>query len=837
MTPDQYRSLYLAPIRPPAGAPPVAITLAPQHYYLPRGQARPSPTLQELFEAGVACGHAESLAQLESRVHLPDAELAALRQSQKDLADFGRAHVEHVRHLENAVKHAREVVLEYQNSTFWRITLPLRWISHRAKLAVRAVRGLRHSLSLLPARMSIARQILKDEGAVHLSRRVWQKLSGAQRISFAPARDYRVEAAVHALAFPEVAEPELTIVIPVYGHHATRSTACAASPASRRWRASRSSSWTTPPGAGRRGAGRRSKGVRFLRAVPTSASSPAAISARRRRGANYLVLPTTTPWSRRLAEAMLDTFRLPARRRPVGAKLLYPDGKPAGGRRHRLARRLGVELGPRRRSRQPRLQLPERGRLLFRRLPRAAHRDCCRLGGFDRAYAPAYYEDTDFASGCGSWANASITSRTRPSSTSRASRTAPRRPRASSVTRWSTARSSWRAGMTCSPRHRVNGGGRRWRRPRGRRAGAGGGSLHDHARPRLRLGAHAGLLDSWWDGLQGELRRRQPASTSSPMWATCSGRGRGPGPPLRRVRRAAAAGARRASSTWSCSARHYIAARFIDAVRKHAPQALHRPRHPTTCTTCARGGSPAGEQQGARAERRLDPPEGDRLHPSRRCDLVVSPVEQEVLAHEVPQAPRASSRPTSTTRRRRRPRTRSAKACSSSPASATRRTWTRSSSTPREIAPAVRERLPGVKTQRRRQQRAAVGALASPPTTSRWSASCPRSSRGSRAAASRSRRCATAPASRARSTRPWRIGVPVVATAPSVEGHAPRGGRGSAGRRRPARLRRCSGTRLQRPRDLGPAVARGASKTSAATSRAMCAREAIASTFANVRRP
>ena len=396
MTPDQYRSLYLAPIRPPAGVPPVAITLAPQHYYLPHGQARPSPTLQELFEAGVVCGHAESLAQLESRVHLPDAELAALRQSQKDLADFGRAHVEHVRHLENAVKHAREVVLEYQNSTFWRITLPLRWISHRAKLAVRAVRGLRHSLSLLPARLSIARQILKDEGALHLTRRVWQKLSGAPRISFAPARDYRVEAAVHALAFPQVAEPELTIVIPVYGQHLHTFTClksllpeaagvsfevlvmddCAPDPAAEA---------LAPV-----------KGIRIERNPANlgfigNCNRGAALA----RGKYLLFLNNDTLVLPGALAALLGTFKLRPDAGAVGAKLLFADGKlqEAGGIMWRDASAWNYGRGD------------DPGRPEYNYLREA---DYCsgaallvptalfrKLGGFDARYAPAYCEDSD----------------------------------------------------------------------------------------------------------------------------------------------------------------------------------------------------------------------------------------------------------------------------------------------------------------------------------------------------------------------------------------------------------------------------------------------------------
>ena len=49
---------------------------------------------------------------------------------------------------------------------------------------------------------------------------------------------------------------------------------------------------------------------------------------------------------------------------------------PAGSGRHRVARRLGVELRPRRRSRPPRVQLRARSRLLLGRVPRDSRRRC-----------------------------------------------------------------------------------------------------------------------------------------------------------------------------------------------------------------------------------------------------------------------------------------------------------------------------------------------------------------------------------------------------------------------------------------------------------------------------
>ena len=75
-------------------------------------------------------------------------------------------------------------------------------------------------------------------------------------------------------------------------------------------------------------------------------------------------------------DALLDRLPRPARRRTGRRQARLPRRPPAGGGRHRVARRLRVELRPRRRSRQARVQLPARGRLLLGRLPRGVRRRC-----------------------------------------------------------------------------------------------------------------------------------------------------------------------------------------------------------------------------------------------------------------------------------------------------------------------------------------------------------------------------------------------------------------------------------------------------------------------------
>ncbi len=301
------------------------------------------------------------------------------------------------------------------------------------------------------------------------------------------------------------------------------------------------------PGAGRRGAGRGRRCA--LPACRCERRLHRQLQPRRRGGAGRIPGPAQQrhPGHRGLARGAAGRVRRPPRRRPRRGAAGLSRRQPAGGRRHRVARRLGVELGPRRRPRKASLPLPESGRLLFRRLSRAAHERLAgprRLRSRLRAGLLRGHRSRVPGAAAG---QARLLPAGRDHHPLRGRHVRHRGIRGRQASPGDQPRDlpgalAWRARHPSPQRGRAGAGGR----PRGRRARAGGGGLHDHARPRLRLGAHAGHARAHGRArLQGELRGRQPRVPPALCARPAAGRGRGLAPPLRRVRGAAAAGARR----------------------------------------------------------------------------------------------------------------------------------------------------------------------------------------------------------------------------------------------------------------------------------------------------
>ena len=187
LTTAQYRAAYLAPViaaKPRTGPLP---SLPPRIFYRPK-ESDPAPRpLEQLYEAGVLGGHAASRQTLGPRISEAVAQAAAQARAidglrddvtrlEHELTAFRKAHDAHVRQFEAAVEQARARVRELEESTFWRMTAPLRYTVHRLKLAVRSARALRGVLRLAPSRLATAKQILREGGVGELARRVRRKL-------------------------------------------------------------------------------------------------------------------------------------------------------------------------------------------------------------------------------------------------------------------------------------------------------------------------------------------------------------------------------------------------------------------------------------------------------------------------------------------------------------------------------------------------------------------------------------------------------------------------------------------------------------------------------------
>jgi O-antigen biosynthesis protein len=328
---------------------------------------------------GMQAEHAAAIEAWQAR------HAAALEAAERDLAELVRQrdHFEAERNRMLA-------------SSSWRLTAPLRW-SRRQFGAWLA--SLRFRLGRLRALARRGRTSLRSRGlrgTLARLRREWQPPTPPARFELPPEAASAMS--IDGLALPCAEQPRASIVVPAY-NHLEHSLTCLRALAAQPQRSgfevilvddcSQDATASLLPQV---------PGLRYLRNADNlgfiGACNAGAAAAR----GEYLVfLNNDTAVQPGWLDALLDTFDQHPGCGLAGAKLVYPDGRlqEAGG--IVFADGSGWNYG--------RFEDPADPRFNFVReadycsgaaiaLPRALFE---RLGGFDSHYAPAYYEDTDLA--------------------------------------------------------------------------------------------------------------------------------------------------------------------------------------------------------------------------------------------------------------------------------------------------------------------------------------------------------------------------------------------------------------------------------------------------------
>ena len=294
---------------------------------------------------------------------------------------------------------ARGRIAELEASTSWRITAPVRFVgANLARLRIQASQLARRGRYMVE-RVPLALHVLAEDGPAALAARARAKLRAPRFVATAPPQAELVAIGPLRLATCDAATPPaVSIVIPVYGHHdhtfnclrsLARCTALA------RVEVIVVDDASPEPAAAALAA---VDGVRFLRAdVNGGFIASCNLGAAAARGEFLVLLNNDIQVTEGWLEALLAVFDTRPDAGLVGARLVYPDGslQEAGGIvwRDGSAWNWGRGDDP---DKPPYRYLRTvdycSGACLALRMS-----DWQALDGFDRAYAPAYYEDTDLA--------------------------------------------------------------------------------------------------------------------------------------------------------------------------------------------------------------------------------------------------------------------------------------------------------------------------------------------------------------------------------------------------------------------------------------------------------
>lgn len=373
----------------------------------------PELPLLALYEHGVECGHLRSRAVLKQRLVEVTADQAVLQGVEDRTGQRWYEHIQSIDTLrgeqtqlreslastEQQLSSAQARIDELLSSTSWRITAPIRhakefWKSRIAPVVYKLRKALR-----LAAKWPLAWRIYREHGLSALLKRMRHKLSPPQ-----PPRHPTLAPPLVAISPLHLAtcaaerRPRVSIVIPTYGQH-QHTFNCLLSLRDHTNLAeveiivvddcfevplAQALSQTT--------------GAHFVRNLQNlgfigSCREGTALA----RGEFILLLNNDVQVCVGWLSSMLNVFDQRPDAGLVGARLVYPDGslQEAGGIvwRDGSAWNWGRGLDPEHpyfRYLRP-VDYCSGACLLLR------HDDWLALGGFDPAYMPAYYEDTDLA--------------------------------------------------------------------------------------------------------------------------------------------------------------------------------------------------------------------------------------------------------------------------------------------------------------------------------------------------------------------------------------------------------------------------------------------------------